>query len=662
MNLASSSIVKNVFGHSDFRKDQKPIVQAMESGKDTFAIMTTGGGKSLCYQSVAMDRYSKGMGMTVVVSPLISLMEDQVNKLNSIGVTAKKFDSTIPKNEKQNILQNIISGKLNMLYISPEQFENEDLMESLKASKIAFATIDEAHCVSLWGQTFRRSYLKINQYLSEIESVQGKSIQRCAFTATAKSDIIQDVCDGIGMRNPTVLKGDPNRQNIAFNIRKTDNKIKDLTYFLNKVKGEPTIVYAATIKAVDEITRRINEMGIQALPYYGPLETKTKTKNQKSFLGNECTVLVATNAFGMGVDKPDVRNVIHFHMPDCIENYYQEAGRGGRDGKAARALMLYSASDRKIRDYFMHWSHPTPNIIEDVRRTVLSLLTNDIQGITAETIANACQGEVDSRHVTSALDTMVEFDIITNTTKTDDPHLMLELTDTYANEIDYDLLAKRKSAQSQKLHLMERYIKDDDCKRKYLMEYFEREKKTDDCGNCSNCSLKFSRDKKNGIAFDEIKLADTINALKLTKSRPALAMNILLGESTPRISRMNLDKTSEFGKYQKNEAESLQDIIKYLITNQIVYEKNGKAIINEELLNKVRSNTDSKPKISIAIKELRKEIADELNVPEFMVFNDAIAKKLANSNYIEQDLKIHTTGKVYDLAMDILNKEMTNTA
>ena len=328
--------LKEVFGYNQFRGKQELIMENILHKRNTFVIMPTGAGKSLCYQLPAISQE----GTALVVSPLIALMKNQVDTLNSLGVNARFLNSTLSKTEINRVKKEILNGNLKMLYVAPESLTKEDNVEFLKKAHISFAAIDEAHCISEWGHDFRPEYRKIKSILEQIAD-----IPIIALTATATPKVQLDIQKNLGMEKANLFKSSFNRENLFYEVRPKNQAKKQLVKFLNERKGKSGIIYCLSRKKVEEIAEFLNVNGFNAAPYHAGLEGNMRMKNQDDFLNEDVDIIVATIAFGMGIDKPDVRFVIHYDTPKSIEGYYQETGRAGRDGLTGDCLMFYSYND-----------------------------------------------------------------------------------------------------------------------------------------------------------------------------------------------------------------------------------------------------------------------------------------------------------------------------
>ena len=347
-----SLVLKTIFGYDEFRPLQKDIITNVLKGRDTLAVMPTGGGKSLCYQLPALIM----PGITVVVSPLISLMQDQVASLKTAGIQSAFLNSTQSWEEYCDAVNNIKSGEIKIVYVSPEGLATNRIRELLSSPelKIACITIDEAHCVSQWGHDFRPDYLEIKA----IRNLFPKAVM-LALTATATEHVRQDICQNLGMKKPAVFISSFNRENIYLEVQPKRKAMETVVNCIKKHAGESGIIYCNSRKQVEEIAQTLDKKGYSILPYHAGLSDEIRAKNQDLFIKDEVQIIVATIAFGMGINKPNVRYVINYDLPKSIEEYYQEIGRAGRDGLPSSALLLYSPGDiHKIRWFFQESSSP----------------------------------------------------------------------------------------------------------------------------------------------------------------------------------------------------------------------------------------------------------------------------------------------------------------
>jgi len=334
-------VLKNFFGFNGFKGHQEAIIENVLDGNDTFVIMPTGGGKSLCYQLPAM-MYE---GTAIIVSPLIALMKNQVDAIRAFASEsgiAHVMNSSLTRGEMEMVREDLLSGKTKLLYVAPESLTKEDNIEFFKRIQISFFAIDEAHCISEWGHDFRPEYRKLRPIINEI----GDKVPVIALTATATPKVQNDIQKNLNMLDAKVFKASFNRGNLYYEVRpKTKNVIRDLIHFIKENDGKSGIVYCLSRKKVEEIAESLQVNGIKALPYHAGLDSATRVNNQDRFLMEDVDVIVATIAFGMGIDKPDVRFVIHHDIPKSLESYYQETGRAGRDGGEGLCVTFYSYDD-----------------------------------------------------------------------------------------------------------------------------------------------------------------------------------------------------------------------------------------------------------------------------------------------------------------------------
>ena len=330
-------LLQRIFGYSEFRSGQEPLIDGILSGRDAFGIMPTGGGKSMCYQLPALML----PGVTFVVSPLISLMRDQVIALKAVGVPAAYINSTLNSAQMQTVYRNLTAGRYKIIYIAPERLDYAGFASVASRLNISFVAVDEAHCISQWGQDFRPSYLRIVNF---IDALPRRPIVG-AFTATATKQVREDIERILRLRNPVRTITGFDRPNLYFDVIHPELKERELMRLLADRAGKSGIIYCSTRKKVETVCENLQNKGYLATRYHAGLEEEERTANQEDFLYDRKTIMVATNAFGMGIDKSNVSFVIHYNMPKSIEAYYQEAGRAGRDGAEADCILLYSSSD-----------------------------------------------------------------------------------------------------------------------------------------------------------------------------------------------------------------------------------------------------------------------------------------------------------------------------
>ncbi|MDD6373815.1 MAG: DNA helicase RecQ [Bifidobacteriaceae bacterium] len=379
--LTAQQVLKRVYGYDTFRPGQRQVIDSVLSGRDTMAIMPTGGGKSLCYQIPAAMFAgffgNRPIGMTLVISPLISLMQDQVEALRSVGVPGAYLNSSLSPERSAAIMRAVRERRITILYCAPERLARREFRDLISSMPIALVAVDEAHCVSHWGHDFRPDYRQIRDFTDAC----APHAVRLALTATATVRVRDDIISSLQLRRPAVFQTTFDRPNLWFGVRKLGNREKDqwiLDYALAH-SDESGIVYCARTKEVDELARMLASHGVSAAPYHAKLDADTRKATQSDFIHDRIRVIVATNAFGMGIDKPDVRYVVHHNLPGSIEAYYQEAGRAGRDGDPGRCMLLWNGSDVNLRSRFIDMPGDAPRGMDPeeadgVRRTKRAML------------------------------------------------------------------------------------------------------------------------------------------------------------------------------------------------------------------------------------------------------------------------------------------------
>jgi ATP-dependent DNA helicase RecQ len=374
------SALQKYFGFAEFREGQAEVIEALIAGENCVVVMPTGGGKSLCYQLPAMMIE----GVTLVVSPLIALMKDQVDALISRQIPTTFINSSLSYGELKKRLSEIRRGVYKLVYIAPERFRSEAFIESISEVGVRLLAIDEAHCISHWGHDFRPDYLKLKQ-----ASEQLGNPQVVALTATATQKVRDDISAQLGLENPRTFVAGFDRPNLALRVMHTATEKEKLATIKTVLKnsGGSGIIYAATRKAVEQVTAKLKMADLNVEAYHAGLTDIERSRAQERFMSGECQAIIATNAFGMGIDKSDIRFVIHFHIPGTIEAYYQEVGRAGRDGLPADCILMFNYADTRTQQFFIEGSHPLPELIEDVYEEIASLGMEYVE-LSAKELAN----------------------------------------------------------------------------------------------------------------------------------------------------------------------------------------------------------------------------------------------------------------------------------
>ncbi|MBX0291050.1 DNA helicase RecQ [Hymenobacter sp. HSC-4F20] len=570
--------LKEVFGYGQFRGVQEDIIQNVIAGNNTFVIMPTGAGKSLCYQLPALVL----PGTAIVISPLIALMKNQVDQLNAFGVNAQFLNSTLSKSEMNKVKKDVISGEVKLLYVAPESLTKDETIEFLNKATISFVAIDEAHCISEWGHDFRPEYRKIRSIIDGL----GVQVPIIALTATATPKVQQDIQKNLQMDDASVFKTSFNRTNLYYEVRPKHNTKKQLIQYVKLRKGQAGIVYCLSRKKVEEIAELLKVNDVRALPYHAGLDPHVRMANQDAFLNEECDVIVATIAFGMGIDKPDVRFVIHYDTPKSIEGYYQETGRGGRDGLEGDCLMFYSYDD----------------IVK-----------------------------------------LEKFNKDKPVTERDNSKLLLQEMANYADSA----VCRRK----QLLH--------------YFGEHFEK-----DCGFCDNCK----HPKERFEAKHEVVLA--LKAVVQTDERFGLDHigTVLMGMNNPHVESYGHDKLPIYGEGKDHDAQFWHSLLRqtllsgYLekdienfgvvkitakgidfienphsikLTKDHNYEEEVKEEQEQEEVQQAAGHDEA---LFDMLKALRKKVAQQKNLPPYVLFQDPSLKEMATTFPTKMDDLAHVSG------------------
>ena len=378
-------VLEHYFGYPAFRPGQEELIDALLAGRDAVGIMPTGAGKSLCYQVPALLM----KGITLVVSPLISLMKDQVTALVQNGVRGAYLNSSLSWNQYQAALRNARAGVYKIIYVAPERLLTPEFLEFAKSAPISMVTIDEAHCVSQWGQDFRPSYLTIPEF---VEALPHRPVVS-AFTATATPRVRKDILSLLALQDPLVTVTSFDRPNLYFEVRRPKDKLQETLKLLRERREKSGIIYCATRKAVEDVCQTLQEQGYAATRYHAGLTDQERQKNQEDFLYDRATVMVATNAFGMGIDKSNVAFVIHYNMPKDLESYYQEAGRAGRDGQPAECFLLYSGQDVGLNRFLFTRSEENQDLDEKALEQLIRQNEQRLRAMTNYCHTTACLRE-----------------------------------------------------------------------------------------------------------------------------------------------------------------------------------------------------------------------------------------------------------------------------
>ncbi len=573
-------ILRDTFGYDDFRPGQLEIIEHILDGDDLLGVMPTGSGKSLCYQLPAclLD------GVVVVVSPLIALMQDQLETVQAADIPSTVINSSVSRSERRQRLSALADGDLSLVFVAPERFDNERFQNALDSIDVGLLAVDEAHCISHWGHDFRPDYLRLGEVREQLDEPPV-----LALTATATRQVREDILEQLDIPDAEIVLGGFERPNLYFDVFhavSNRDKLDRTADALEERPGHSSVVYCATRKQVEEVYDHLDERDLVAGAYHGGMKSSRRAEIQSAFMAGDLPILVATNAFGMGVDKSDIRNIIHFNMPGSLEAYYQEAGRAGRDGEPARCLLMYDPSDRDIHDFFVENSYPEIDIIEGVWRQLAKRGTGRHE-VGAETIADHLsrspgQSSVHPWAVETSLNLLSDAGHISTGRRQGQPWVEVRDRSRVRDlRIDRDRLKERRDISEKHIKDVVTYAEGNGCRQAFLLHYFGTTPSFGDhCERCDNCGAQWRQPTPTVDRIDSDELSDSPRMLVQKvlsgaartdgRAHPIDLAAMLRGSSGQRVSQMALDDLSTYGVADAVPQHLLVNLIEHCLESELL--------------------------------------------------------------------------------------------
>jgi len=575
----ATDALRKHFGFDDFREGQREVISTILSGKDAVVVMPTGSGKSLCYQLPAMMM----SGSTLVVSPLIALMKDQVDALLSRGLPATFINSAIPDAEQRSRIDALRQGRFKLVYVAPERFRSPRFNAALRSINISLFAVDEAHCVSTWGHDFRPDYLRLKNVIESLGNTR-----TLALTATATPYVRTDIIQQLGLKSPQTFVSGFDRPNLSIEVIHTQrerDKISRIRKLAKAIDGSG-IIYASTRKAVEQVGLNLIDLGLSVAMYHAGLKDAERIRAQESFMTGRKQMIVATNAFGMGIDKPDIRFVVHYQMPGSIEAYYQEIGRAGRDGLPSTCLLLFNYADKNTHDFFIDGSYPGMSVVREVYDALVSTGRKHIE-LSSHEIAKRTD-EKNEMAINSALYLLERAGHIERTVvgpgqsaelRRHRTIVLLDDPPVTQLRVNFSDVARRGDLERRKLREMIEFCYTENCFRGYILDYFGDRKHERHCGTCGNCGhSSLTRSQQTSIQLEAIPRVLTDDELLRVRKILACARRMkgqfgkqllaatLRGSASRQVLRARLNELSTYGLLNDMQNDEIVLFIEALIS------------------------------------------------------------------------------------------------
>jgi ATP-dependent DNA helicase RecQ len=671
---APGTALKEHFGFSNFLDGQEEVISEIVSGKDGLVVMPTGGGKSLCFQIPALCF----PGVTLVISPLIALMKDQVDALQARGIAATLINSTLSWPEQKERLDGMVRGDFKLVYVAPERFRAESFLRALEGVEISLFAIDEAHCLSQWGHDFRPDYMRLGKVLEKI----GKP-QCVALTATATPVVREDILKVLGLREPFERVSGFSRPNLSLGITAVDKAAQKDERIKAVISAHKTgIIYCATRKKVDLVSETLASWGVKCVSYHGGMGDAERVKAQEVFISKKVDIAVATNAFGMGIDRGDVRFVIHYEIPGSVEAYYQEAGRAGRDGEAAVCELLFNYADTRTQEFFIDGANPSAVVVGQVYQYLLNEADGNNEVFrTLEDIAEHADVK-NGMAVGSALAVLARgrfierFDVQGKRmrgTRLLKPDLLARDL-----ELDEEAMEQKDTRDREKLKAMVEMCYARTCRQQWILEYFG-EKDAGTCGNCDMCRDRTAGDFRKPTHEEETMVKKALAGVARMSRRGAdgwegrfgkgRIIQMLSGSKSQEVLNNRLDQLTTYGILADRTTGYLNGLFRSMAEEGLVItqtgdyplmtlSEKGEAVMLGKADFEMRwpdevakpqglEEKDFDPELFVMLKDLRYKIAKKDGVPQYIVFTNKVLEALTKyaPSSVEEGLAIPGIGE-----------------